>query len=253
MNFKNYIGEKVIAKDGREGTIVGVEESNVLIKFQEADPKPFGTIAFENGFLSFEKKEIQEEVEDEKQQAEQREVDRKAKQEAAIERNKNNHKIEVGQRVRRNGKSAKINYEDLYYEGMELIQGQVYGTNSKVIYENICKYLPRDKSLINNFGWHTSMYAQNATQEGYAVWLIGYSNITDASKEKKVNIISPDRKTITTYLDNENTSSYANELRVVFVKEKSGLFVFYGIYKCIESSIGSNIEQFELVTTKYPM
>lgn len=114
----------------------------------------------------------------------------------------------------------------------KLFKGKNYGTNCKNIYLDCCHSLNFDSTKQNKFGRWTPCFAHKAdTDRTRDVWFIGHSNLTDSAAEsgKHLNKVIEDK--IYEYFSDAADDIYPLNDRLVFVKEKHGGYVFYGIYR----------------------
>lgn len=121
-----------------------------------------------------------------------------------------------------------------------IIRGCVYGTNSRSIYKEFCNTLGWDRHKINQFGWQTPLYAENAdTNRTSDVWFIFYANYdpqkldTVVNNYHVVNLIQNNGENIIEIVDDSiGRSNNAN--RITFVRTKNG-YEFFGVYKIIQN------------------
>ena len=132
----------------------------------------------------------------------------------------------------------------------KLIFGAVYGTNSRDIYVQFCKYFDWKLSMKEHFGVRTLMYAKNCTPEVNSVWFIPHNSVFEKYNENshwfnfiKGNIIEE------VWIDYENSSLHNDwDDRVTFLKTKDG-YAFYGIYRpqeIIEKEINHKIRKVKI-------
>lgn len=93
-----------------------------------------------------------------------------------------------------------------------------YGTNSRTIYLDFCDKYGWKKELSNNFGYQGALlYAENATQEGYSVWMLSNSDLIKHDKNAKsfhdeLNKNSKITRTwINVFLSDEDFKKYSNK------------------------------------------
>lgn len=134
-----------------------------------------------------------------------------------------------------------------------LVAGKKYGTSGKDIYEKCVKAYGFTPGLSQRFMFH--MYAQNATKEGYSVWMLVHSNWTDTKNENWSNTISEGYRLITEDWgenDKDQEKEPRNETRVTFAKDAAGAYVFLGVFKCTVIDSIKRIKKYELISDKYP-
>lgn len=129
-------------------------------------------------------------------------------------------------------------YEIIYRRAPRLIAGLPHGTRAIDAYDACCK----------DFGWKASkrwefdkqqlLYAENATPEGYSVWMIVHANLCEKYDESITwyNIVKGDKI-------EEIWNGSHNELlfldvsrRVTFVRERSDgklVYKFLGVYELV--------------------
>lgn len=133
-----------------------------------------------------------------------------------------------------------------------------YGGNSLDVYSACCKALKWNNDLSYNFGRQgSSLFAENATPEGYAVWFLAHSNYTDnMDNQTWINKISDDQDLIYE-LWNDVSKSFDRALkRVVFAKTSNGKYIFLGIYDFINKfqlKNGSRLRIFRRISKIYPI
>ncbi len=135
-----------------------------------------------------------------------------------------------------------------------LVAGKKYGTSGKDIYEKCVKAYSFAPGLSQRFMFH--MYAQNATKEGYSVWMLVHSNWTDTKNDNWSNTISEGYRLITEDWrenDKDQEKEPRNETRVTFAKDAAGAYVFLGVFRCMLSDPEKRIKKYELISDKYPM
>lgn len=146
--------------------------------------------------------------------------------------------------------STKITYS-------KLIMNREYGTNSKMIYINMCESFGWDKTQIGCFSRGRSLCAVRADRERIRdVWFI-YNPKDDANL---TNVRDNDNKPIDTILDNGETIReiipihYETEHtpeKLVFAKNQNGKYMFLGIYKCNDE--GTHTRIWHRIATEYPL
>ena len=138
--------------------------------------------------------------------------------------------------------------------GDVLIVGVPYDTAAKRIYLQCCQNFGFDEIKAGNFAMQKTLYASNATIEGYGVWFLAHSNYTNTKNGNWENeFIDNDKILIETW-----DVAYASGLRfneelntrVVFAK-KEKYYEFMGIYKWFQNK--ENHRFFERISTIYPM
>ena len=131
--------------------------------------------------------------------------------------------------------------KDIEQDFYKLKTGCVYGTNSKIIYEQFCKTLGWDiNKSSTSFGWRKPLYAENADSDRIRdVWFIFYPNYdkdkldTVVEDCHVVNLILNQGDTIIEVVD-ENIGSACTAERIVFVRTNNG-YEFFGVYKIIKN------------------
>lgn len=119
------------------------------------------------------------------------------------------------------------------------------GTNSRTIYLDCCEKYGWKKELANKLGYQGSpQFVENATNEGYNVWLLTHSNLNDSNAIRWGNKITEDLLTVTQYNtingeenDTKNGTRTIKNLRIVFAKTRLSTgegYAFLGVYKFVE-------------------
>lgn len=133
-----------------------------------------------------------------------------------------------------------------------------YGGNSLDVYSACCKTFSWNNDLSYNFGklW-SSLFADNATPEGYAVWFLAHSNYSsNLINQPWINKISDNQDTIFELCNEGNKLFDLASNRVVFAKTSNGKYVFLGIYKFINKiqlKNGSKLHVFKRISNIYPV
>lgn len=125
---------------------------------------------------------------------------------------------------------------------------QTYGGKALTIYENGIEYLDFDIKKRSFFDLRRLLYAQNCTKEGYSVWMLPYSVLNGKTNGSWANFIDLTKNEIIQYTF---VSDYfihpVGEKRLTFVKQKSGEYVFLGVYELKEKRYvnfeGNNIKE----------
>ena len=110
------------------------------------------------------------------------------------------------------------------------------GTRAIDNYDRCCSLFGFKKALRGNFAPQKLLYAKNATKEGYSVWMLAHSNLTENYQQTKArggkwyNIFLTSN-TIKKIWINPNEYVEDNSTRICFAKNKQGVYVFKGVYK----------------------
>ena len=119
-------------------------------------------------------------------------------------------------------------------------RGNLYGTNSRTIYENFCNTLGWDETKVGEFGFRRPLYATNCdTDRTSDVWFIYYPNYDKNKLDSVVedvhvvNLIQNNGNNIIEVVD-ERIGSSNNANRITFVKTKTG-YMFFGVYELIQN------------------
>lgn len=135
-----------------------------------------------------------------------------------------------------------------------IVNGRIYGTNTRKIYEKFCETLGWDKSKANCFGWQTPLHAENcdANREN-DVWFICYPNYRDG----EIDSIVDDEHVAVWILNNGDDiketvipkiGSSKPTTRITFVRTSAG-YKFLGVY--ILATNGTT-RTYRRISKKYP-
>lgn len=207
----SYIGSKVRSSiTNVEGIIEGIKKDKILVNFE-------GNAKIE---CSLEKLIIPDDV----------------KEEILNELNKNSKKkIATGVfgelDARRSPEQIK-NPKTI----KELHKGDCLGTRSGDIYNDLTENdnFKWNPEVAWNFGRQRRLYSKNCTPEGYSVWMLAHSSYNNSvsKSERIVNSIMENGDVIETWNENAEMSEYEiGEIRVVFVKNACGQYIFWGLLK----------------------
>lgn len=123
-------------------------------------------------------------------------------------------------------KKSPYNCHSNYFSCLEA--NYIYGTKALDIYVKCCDLLAFDKSKKHCFNLQQILFAENATPEGYAVWMLPHSNFTGDAKAW-ANIIDDGGDTIYEVWRMDDNDSNSDD-RITFVKQGNGEYVFMGLY-----------------------
>lgn len=129
-----------------------------------------------------------------------------------------------------------------------------YGTRAIDIYDECCNSLGFHSFERGKFGRQQELFAMNATKEGYCVWFLAHSNWTATKNGKWENEIFDSIKHIDEKWDDPMIKRFGEdaEIRVVFAKQKNGMYVFLGVYKCLFIDDDKRVKRYEIISDKYP-
>ncbi|MBR4013534.1 MAG: hypothetical protein IKJ00_04480 [Clostridia bacterium] len=109
------------------------------------------------------------------------------------------------------------------------------GTRAIDNYDRCCSLFGFKRSLRGNFGQQRMLYAKNATQEGYSVWMLAHSSLNESFNRNRrwYNIfVYPDIIREIWFVPSDISASQEDHsYRVCFAKNKNGEYVFQGIYE----------------------
>ncbi len=122
-----------------------------------------------------------------------------------------------------------------------LLNGKECGTDSGDIYKKYAAAFGWDMDQSSQFGKRGQpLYAREATQEGYSVWCIAYSNLNAQRGGQWANNFSNNNDTIEElweYQTHDFLHDYSEmTTRVVFAKNRKGKYEFFGVYQCVARS-----------------
>ena len=111
-----------------------------------------------------------------------------------------------------------------------------YGGKAQVIYDECCRRFGWDNSKRYLFEMMQILYAKEATPEKYSPWFLPHNNLTETKGGNWFNKIQGDT-IVDMWLERDDRFYTDKTCRVTFVKNKSGQYVFLGIYEPIEMVI----------------
>ena len=121
---------------------------------------------------------------------------------------------------------------------MEIKKMQIgFTAGSKAVdnYYACCTLFEFDPTLAGAFKMMKMLYAQNATPEGYSVWMLAHSNLNESFNKKKnwYNMFVHPNEIKEIWFNPEDIkgSQHDYSKRVCFAKNKNGNYVFQGVYE----------------------
>ena len=152
-----------------------------------------------------------------------------------------------------------------------LKKGQCKFTNTRKLYDYLCKEYDFDKSKADNFGHQGAiLYANDVSKEHYSVWCLtntSWAKKKNYEKYSWYNEISKDAdncEIVETWNKNLWIKNDAKSLellsglytyedtRLTFVRCKDGRYFFLGVYKFSERDNENKIKKYKLVSQNYP-
>ncbi|MCL2752011.1 MAG: hypothetical protein FWE62_04555 [Firmicutes bacterium] len=137
----------------------------------------------------------------------------------------------------------------------KILQGRVYGGNSRKIYEKFCETLAWDKWKVDQFGWQTPLYAKNAdTDRKRDIWFIFHANYDPDNLDSVVgdahviNLITDNGDRIIEVVDERFGKTNPAD-RITFVKTNNG-YEFFGIYTVVKNG---TTRVYKRIADNYPM
>ncbi|MDY6367239.1 MAG: hypothetical protein SPL13_01815 [Clostridia bacterium] len=115
----------------------------------------------------------------------------------------------------------------------KLIINYQYGTTAQKIYLECCSVFGFYYSKQGSFAKQKPLFATNCTPDGYDVWMLAHSDVKGDTNKTWWNFIEYNGKRITQY--NINPGFNGDNLRLTFVKQANGYYVYLGIYKYVNS------------------
>ena len=109
--------------------------------------------------------------------------------------------------------------------------GVSYGTKAQDIYDMCCDKYGWNRGKRGMFGRQQKLFADNVTPEGYAVWFISNSNLTGRDNGRIRNIVDRTTGTVTEEW-NESLDYVVAPVRLIFIKNEQGRYVFFGVHRC---------------------
>ncbi len=141
-----------------------------------------------------------------------------------------------------------------------LVRHKAYGTSAQRIYVDFCDKYGWDIDERGKFGKQQRLFSEVATPEGYSVWFLAHSNLTETSNGKWKNEFSGDVLYEKWESDVDGLLFSVRKIkRVVFAKIKDvGMkYYFMGIYifekiEPVEGKSGVYIRTFRRIGDTYP-
>ena len=116
-----------------------------------------------------------------------------------------------------------------------LTPGFTAGTRAIDNYDTCCDKFGFKKTLRGNFAQQKMLYAKNATDEGYSVWMLAHSSLNESFSRKGrwYNIFVGSDVIREIWFNPSDISGSQDDYshRVCFAKTRDGNYVFKGIYK----------------------
>ena len=116
-----------------------------------------------------------------------------------------------------------------------LTPGFTAGTRAIDNYDTCCDKFGFKKTLRGNFAQQKMLYAKNATDEGYSVWMLAHSSLNESFNRKGrwYNIFVGSDVIREIWFNPSDISGSQDDYsyRVCFAKTRDGNYVFKGIYK----------------------
>lgn len=236
-----------------------IEELKVSFDLDGVEKAYMLMLAIRSKTIVFESDDIQKEIEkliveyDEHQK--EAEIAKQKAHEELMEKNRLealNRKDEAPA-IKRSSGSAKrtIGSPESIENDFCLIQNKTYGTNGHEIYLMCCKVFGFRTDKHGHFVKQQSMYADDATPEGYSVWFLPHSNLTGTKSEGKNNVIAGDLVKFSWDNKKHNeTKVNKGERRLLFVKDR-GVYYFAGLIECVEADIEACTSTFKVISDTY--
>lgn len=137
------------------------------------------------------------------------------------------------------------------------------GTRAIDNYDKCCELFHFKSVLRGSFAPQKMLYARNATPEGYSVWMLAHTSLNEkfSDNNRWFNFVEPNGTIREVWFDSSdaNMSQKDFSYRVCFIKQRSGLYEFQGIYKPEKQAWEELHGKLELVRTyvrvsdSYPM
>lgn len=109
------------------------------------------------------------------------------------------------------------------------------GTRAIDNYDECCELFHFKSVLRGNFAPQKMLYARNATPEGYSVWMLAHTSLNEKFNDNTrwFNFVEPNGTIREVWFDSSDANMSQKDFtyRVCFIKQKSGLYEFQGIYK----------------------
>ena len=109
-----------------------------------------------------------------------------------------------------------------------LNEGKCYGKKAYDIYRECCRTLGFDWSKKHYFDLRQVLYSEDATPDGFAVWMLPNNSYTGKNSGNWANIFKDNGDTIYEVWKEDFIGDSSD--RVTFAKQRDGQYVFMGIY-----------------------
>lgn len=228
----NIEGQKVRFRNGKVFTVKSQSENNVTLIGEDGNEQTCQySVMFSSGSWTLLDGELHESVKAdalaiqnaEKEYKEINEADAKAKKEMQ----------QIQELLNGNAKKRNISceYGNVKETGFFEYK-KMYGTVAKKIYEDGCEYLGFKRNKAGIFGKQRLLYARECSLEGHSVWMIPHSDLNGETNCQWVNFVDMLKGQIVQYSTEGNWyPGDTDDVRIVFVKQKDGEYVFIGVYQ----------------------
>lgn len=232
MEELNIKGEKVRKQDGEIYSVIDFDFNNNsdFVKLDDGKNGYKLKIVFEKQTFSF----IDENVQRKLKQFINSIIIEPSKEEK--ESSKIPHIDEAVKLFKNEGIGRNVS-EDFSFSWSFLQSGKTYGKVALDIYLKCCNKLDFKVSKSSFFAKQQILFASNATEFGYAVWMLPNSSYTGKTSGVWANVIDGDR--IYEFWKEDATGDSSD--RITFAKQKDGEYVFLGVYT-LESCERINVE-----------
>lgn len=113
--------------------------------------------------------------------------------------------------------------------GLQASLYRSFGSVAQDIYIRFCDEFGWNYRLSEKYGPRMKLFAKNATKEGYAVWFLPHSNLTDTETSIWKNWLSEDGLILEERWDRIAEDLYSEDVRVTFIK-KDNEYYFIGLF-----------------------
>lgn len=222
----NLVGEKVINKNEDIFTVISIDCSNAyIVKLNDGKNGYDLKIAVPKKTLRFLNESVQAEVEKHLEKIKgNKPLDANIKQ----RENKEERLIKEAVKLFKGNGTSRVMSCSYATDFSSLEFGKIYGNKALYIYDMCCAVLNFHPSKRENFQRRRILFAQNATPDGYAVWMLPHNNYTGDASSCWANIIEGD---VIYEAWNIHETGVINDTRVTFAKQGNGEYVFMGVYK----------------------
>lgn len=228
----NIEGQKIRFRNGRVYTVKNQSGNNVTLIGEDGNEQTCQySVMFSSGSCTLLDGELHERVKADALALQNTEKEDKEKTEAEIKAKAEMRKINELLYSDVNKWNISCEYGNVKVAGYFEYK-KMYGTVAKRIYEDGCEYLGFKRNKASIFDRQRLLYARECSPEGYSIWMIPHSDLNGETNSQWLNFIDILKGQIVQYSTEGNWyPGDTDDVRIVFVKQKDGEYVFIGVYQ----------------------